>query len=98
MGFITAITFCIGASVADANQLTDCGWAVFPTHMHETEAQCQAHILGLFLNPMFMNGVAQTIEQHPDFNGEWSLDADCISEENWPEFYDFIMRSLDPAI
>jgi hypothetical protein len=98
MGFFTAITFCIGASVADADTLNDCGWAVFPTRMHETEAQCQAHIYGLFTNSVFMNGVRMTVESHPEFEGEWSIDAECVAEEDWPEYYEYISSSEDTAI
>lgn len=92
MTFITAITFCIGASVADAG-LNDCGWIVMPSAPWTTYEQCNTYNQRLLSSNFFLSNVYGIVRSHPEFHGEWDIIQECISEQDWPEFQRMIIAS-----
>lgn len=98
MDFFLAITFCIGTSVANADTLNDCGWFVTPDHPYETREECEQALDAIFMNVGVMNRIAATVQQHPDYQGEWDISRDCIPETIWPQFYETILLSEDTPV
>lgn len=97
MNFISVVTFCIGASVAEANPMTDCGWIEFSARP-VTQDECVERNIRLRLDYRFMATIEQVIHKHPQFDNEWGISFDCVSEEDWPELKNIMMRSLDEAV
>lgn len=85
MGFISVMTFCLGTAVADAPQ-EHCVWAEWAVSPWESEAMCELHLFRVSQNIMFMNNMVQLMRDHPDYDGEWTYETDCVSEEDWPEY------------